>query len=93
MKLFTEEDVIKSGFSDGTPYNRISLGDYHKELVNDPPAWMKQGLQETASGYGRKLNTGHKINFCGKLYRLYATCFSNVASVWFVTKGRKIFVD
>ena len=86
-KLFTDADVISSAFRDGTPYHRISCDS--SELVDDSVYAVKQ----TGDGYGRKLNTGRKINFNGKLYRLYATCFSNAASVWFVAKGRKIFVD
>lgn len=37
------------------------------DLVDDPPDWMKQGLQQTASGYGAKLNTGRKISYRGNL--------------------------
>lgn len=85
MKLFTEADVRDGQFP------RILT--VREELVYDPPEWMKRGLQQTASGYGKRLNTGLKINYCGKLYRIYATCFSNVASCWFTVRGRKIYVD
>lgn len=63
------------------------------ELIDAPTAWQKRGLQETASGYGRRLNSGLKIRFEGRDYRLYVTIFSNVGSTWFTTKGRKIYVD
>lgn len=62
-------------------------------LVYCPLWWQKQGLQQTASGYGHKLITALKIDFEGKLYRLYATCFSNVASVWFTYRGERIYVS
>ncbi len=89
IKLFTDEDVTEI-----TPlYPRIFLGDYHKELLYDPPEWMSRGLQETASGYCKRLNSGYKISFNGKLYRLYTTIFSNNGTTWFVVKGRKIYVD
>ena len=28
----------------------------------------------------------------GKLYRVYATCVSNCASLWILTKGEKLFI-
>ena len=63
------------------------------DLVYTPLDWQKQGLQQTASGYGRKLTMPHKVSFNGKLYRLYCTIFSNAGSVWFTAKGNKIFVS
>jgi len=63
------------------------------DLIDDPLPWQKQGLQQTASGYGRKLTSRYKINFEGKLYRLYVTIYSNAGSTWFRVKGRKIFVS
>jgi len=44
------------------------------------------------SGYGSKIPTGYKVNFNNKLYRIYATCYSNSASLWFISKGQKYFV-
>ena len=64
-----------------------------EDLIDSPLSWQKEGLQQTASGYGRKLTMREKISFEGKEYRLYCTCFSNAGSVWFVSKGRKIFVN
>lgn len=92
FKCFTEKDVIRSlsTSSDSGTYWRIQAD--HSNLLYDPPKWMQQGLQETASGYGRKLNSGYKISYCGKLYRVYITIFSNSGSSWFVAKGQKIFV-
>ncbi len=87
MKTFTKRDVNSPDSEYPRIYCEIS------DLVDDPPDWMKQGLQQTASGYGRRLNTGRKIHYCGRLYRLYATCYSNVASVWFTVKGVKIYVN
>lgn len=84
MRQFTEADVRD---------DRIYVGDASYDLVFDPPEWMEQGLQETATGYGNRLNTGRKISFNGKLFRLYATCYSNVTSVYFTTRGRRIFVS
>lgn len=63
------------------------------ELIDAPLAWQKQGLMQTRTGYGAKLTTHRKINFNGREYRLYATCYGNAASTWFTVKGEKIFVN
>lgn len=63
------------------------------ELIYDAPEWLRRGLQQTASGYGRKLNSGLKISFNGRLYRIYVTCFSNAGSCWFVSNGSKYYVS
>ncbi len=63
------------------------------ELIESPLWFHRAGLSETSSGYGAKLTTAYKIHFCGRLYRLYSTCYGNAASVWFKTCGQKIFVE
>ena len=82
---FTSADIVEGQFP------RIYAS--RKDLVEDRPEWMKRGLQETASGYGRKLNSGLKINFNGKLHRIYITCFSNAGTAWFKSMGKTIYVD
>lgn len=64
-----------------------------EELVYDPPDWMRRGLQETASGYGKRLNSGLKIHFEGRLRRIYVTIFSNSGTAWFNCKGKRYSVD
>lgn len=89
MKLFTDKDVRGHGaIPDAGRIDSDSA-----DLVYSPLDWQSAGLQQTASGYGRKLTSRYKINFNGKLYRLYTTIFSNAGSTWFVAKGRKIFVN
>ena len=85
MKHFTESDVKPGAYP--TIYADRS------ELIYAPLLWHKQGLSQTATGYGGKLNTGQKIHFNGRAYRLYCTCYSNAGSVWFKAKGRQIWVN
>lgn len=89
MKLFTDNDVTPHGAVAGAG----SLYADRSELVTDMLPWQKRGLQETATGYGAKLTTSLKINFNGKLYRIYCTCYGNSGLCWFKVKGRKIFVN
>lgn len=58
-------------------------------LVDAPLWWHKQGLQQTATGYGRKLTTAYKVPFNGRLYRVYACCFSNAATLFFDAAGQR----
>jgi len=87
-KLFTDADVETSP---NGQFPRIYAD--RKELIHDPTPWQKRGLQQTATGYGAKLNTGYRIAFNGKLYRLYSTTYGNAGSTWFIAKGRKIYVS
>jgi len=87
MRQFTDADVVQHG----NGYERIYAD--RADLVVDEPAWMKRGLTQTASGYGKKLNSGLKIHFNGRLYRLYTTIYSNNGITWFTAKGRKICVS
>ncbi len=87
MKQFTEVDVKRPE----SEYPKIYCD--KSELVLDQPRCMQQGLQETAGGYGARLNSGLKIHYNGRLYRIYVTRYGNAGSSWFVSKGRKIWVD
>ena len=73
-----------------SPWKTKFLGEI--TLTYCPLDWQKAGKQQTASGYGRKLNTGYKAEFNGKKYRVYCTCFSNSGSCWFIARGQKYFV-
>ena len=44
------------------------------------------------TGYGTKITTIWKIPHLDRLYRVYATCFSNCASHWILAKGEKLHV-
>lgn len=87
MKEFKECDVQPSASWDG----RINAD--RTDLIYAPTEWQKRGLSETASGYGNRLNSGLKIRFEGRDYRVYVTIFSNCGTCWFQTKERKIIVD
>ena len=86
MKEFKQTDIVEH-----TPdYPRIYMK--HEDLLWSPPKWM--GIYtETSTGYGKRLNTGYKISFEGRLYRVYASHFSNAASCWFKVMGRTIYVN
>jgi hypothetical protein len=63
------------------------------EFIDAPLWYHNKGLMQTVTGYGSKLNTGKKALVGGRAYRVYATCFSNCASLYIIIKGVKIYVD
>lgn len=64
-----------------------------KDLVVDEPQWMQRGLSPTASGYGKKIPTRYKLRYNNRLYRIYGCCFSNVVTMYIVSRNRTIIVD
>lgn len=58
--------------------------------VNRPaPMGLLPGQGE--DGYGKKITTEKMVKLSnGKMYRVYATCISNVASHWILKEGKKI---
>ena len=62
------------------------------DLVDAPLWWHQRGLSQTASGYGKALTTRWKIKHGGRLYRVYATCYSNCATHWFKVRGETIYL-
>ena len=61
-------------------------------LIDAPLSWQKLGIQETASGYGKKLTTSYKIAHNGRLYRVYASCYGNAGSLYILAKGQRIYL-
>ena len=62
------------------------------DRVESPLWWHKEGLRQTATGYGSKLTTRYKVPYNGRLYRVYAICHSNVASHYIIVKGQQLFI-
>jgi len=61
-------------------------------LESHPLWWHLRGLQQTASGYGRRLTTRYKVRHEGRLYRVYATQISNAVSHWIMAKGVQLHI-
>ena len=57
------------------------------ELVHAPLPWQAAGLSYTASGYGRKIPTAHKIRHNGRLKRIYCCIFSNIGTSYILDHG------
>ena len=55
--------------------------------------WQEKGLRQTATGYGRKLTTEYMLHRTGeRALRVYAVCFSNVASFYVLIGGKALYV-
>ncbi len=59
------------------------------EVADRPLEWQKHGLQQTASGYGRKLTSTRVLRIAGeKLWRrIYVICYSNAGTSYVLIKG------
>jgi len=61
--------------------------------IRHRPLWYhNRGLQQTASGYGRKLNSGMEAFHAGRWYRIYVCTVSNSGTAYIVTRGRWLIV-
>ena len=62
--------------------------------VTDSPLWWhEQGLQYTATGYGKRIPSRFKVYFEGKWRRVYVTQYSNVGSAWINFQSEEIRAD
>lgn len=61
-------------------------------LVPSPLAWQLKGLQQTATGYGSKLTTIYKTAHNGRMYRVYAVCWSNASTLYILPGGRPLYL-
>ena len=50
--------------------------------------------QQTASGYGSKLQTSYmvQVNAKPRWYRIYCICYSNAGSLYVTIKGTRLFI-
>lgn len=62
------------------------------EVIPNPLWWQKQGLMQTATGYGSKLLTHNMAKIGNRMYRIYAICISNCASLFVIVKGERLFL-
>ena len=83
---------IRTDFSEGYS-NGYKLIAEDQPLIDAPLWWHDKGLMQTATGYGAKLTTRYKIEFEGKQRRIYCTQYSNSGSLWFMSKGKKYFIN
>jgi hypothetical protein len=45
---------------------------------------------QSEEGYGKKITTDREVQYKGRWYRVYATCFSNAASHWIMVNKQKL---
>jgi hypothetical protein len=64
------------------------------EFFDKPLWWHKQGLSQTASGYGKRLTSRRCIKLPdGRIRRVYVTIYSNAGTAWIVLDGKMWVVD
>lgn len=57
--------------------------------------WGKRAPGQREDGYGDKITTDHVVTFPGssRRYRVYATCWSNVASFWIRKDKQTLYLN
>ena len=62
-----------------------TMDSFHTESVpakEAPTAWQLLGLQETATGYGKRLTTRYMVQHRGKWRRVYCCIYSNIGTCY-----------
>jgi hypothetical protein len=73
--------------------NGLSYLERPYEVIDRPLAWQSAGLQQTASGYGRKLTSARIVRLPdGRERRIYVTIFSNIGTAWITLDGKRVIV-
>ena len=61
-----------------------------------PLEFHLRGVQQTQTGYGSRLTSQYMVSLirCGRrvTYRVYYTCYSNVASHWVTIAGKRYYL-
>lgn len=57
-------------------------------VKTDVLPWQAKGLQQTRTGYGRRLTTTRKVFIDGTWKRVYCVCFSNSGTCYTLTRGK-----
>jgi hypothetical protein len=66
--------------------------DVEKDFISRPLWFHKQGLQQTASGYGRRLKTEYLFKWQGRLRRVLCCQISNAGTLYIETKDKNWIV-
>lgn len=71
--------------------NRIYI---HKCDLIYKPLWLHiMNVQETKSGYGKKLRLPYMVKYHNRLHRIYVCQYSNAAISYILIKGTRCIVD
>ncbi len=62
-----------------------------QSMTREPLWWQKQGLQYTASGYGKKIPSEWVAEVGGKRYRVYVRQFGNAGSAYIIRGGEEVY--
>lgn len=76
--------------ADGT---RDSFATIAVDLKDAPLWWHKEGLQQTATGYGSRLATPYMIKFNDKWRRVYCRIYSNIGTLYIGKFSENLIVN
>lgn len=71
----------------------MSVTYIENERITDAKRSTVTPYQQTASGYGSKLQTQYMVRVDGKRWhRIYCICYSNNGSLYVRVKGERLFI-
>ena len=70
----------------------LYIGSKQLETITDLMPHHERGLLYTATGYGRKIPTQYKVKYNNRFYRVYCAIFSNIGTLYIVSKGNKVLI-
>lgn len=70
--------------------NKIEYYDWHQSELIENPNMNK--LKANTQQYGNKLTTPNALNIDGKVYPIWAICWSNSASMYIIKNGKRLFL-
>lgn len=72
---------------------RLYLSEGTYQIIDRPLPMHRAGLQQTASGYGRKLTSSRCVKLAdGRIRRIYITQYSNAGTAWINLDGRTFVI-
>ena len=76
---------LKHGWAE---HSRRTIYETVEVFKRDAPA-----SGQPVTGYGKRIPTGWMVRWGSRNYRVYAVCYSNVASYYIRSNGNRIFLD
>lgn len=76
----------------GYLHNQLGVSPDALELKRDLLWWQKQGLQYTASGYGKAIPTQYKVRAWNRWYRVYCCIYGNIGTCYIKTTNGNFYL-
>lgn len=70
----------------------VTINGEEYPTIHAPMWYHKRGLMQTATGYGKRINTGYKVEYLGRARRIYCCIFSNAGTCYIIVNKQQVTV-